>query len=210
MIEPSATLSPTLTLIATILPASGDGTSIAALSVSSVTRPLSLATTSPTFTRTSITSTSVAPPRSGTLMVWTEATDAEAAAAGAALLPAPDVAGAAGAALLAALGVAAAAGSACFAALVFFAAGSALGTGTASAFAAPPAVSRLMSSTPCFTWAPTLTSTSLTTPLFGDGTSMAALSLSSTTSGSFSLMLSPAFTSTSMTSTASSLPRSGT
>ena len=63
---PADTRSPVLTLSAVIFPAAGDGMSIVALSVSSVTRPCSAATESPGFTRTSMTSTSAKSPRSGT------------------------------------------------------------------------------------------------------------------------------------------------
>src|SRR5690606_24836261 len=55
---PSDRLSPTLTLSSFTTPANGDGTSIVALSDSSVTRPWSFATVSPTATSTSITGTS--------------------------------------------------------------------------------------------------------------------------------------------------------
>src|SRR5690606_34672502 len=63
---PSDSVSPTLTLSSLTTPANGDGTSIVALSDSSVTRPWSLATVSPTATSTSITGTSSKPPISGT------------------------------------------------------------------------------------------------------------------------------------------------
>src|SRR4249919_244969 len=55
---PSDNLSPTFTFNSTILPATDDGTSIVALSDSSVTRPWSCFTTSPTATSSSITGTS--------------------------------------------------------------------------------------------------------------------------------------------------------
>src|SRR5690606_14628732 len=63
---PSATLSPTLTRTSRTTPAADDGTSIVALSDSSVARPWSTATVSPTATSTSITGTSSKPPMSGT------------------------------------------------------------------------------------------------------------------------------------------------
>src|SRR5690606_3380144 len=63
---PSDTASPTLTFTSFTTPAADDGTSIVALSDSSVTRPWSLATVSPTETSTSITGTSSYPPMSGT------------------------------------------------------------------------------------------------------------------------------------------------
>src|SRR5580765_3452733 len=56
---PSEISSPSLTLISLTTPATDDGTSIVALSDSSVTRPWSLATVSPAFTSTSITGTFV-------------------------------------------------------------------------------------------------------------------------------------------------------
>ena len=65
---PSATLSPTLTLTAAIFPAAGDGTSIVALSDSSVTSGSSTLTTSPGLTWTSMTGTSLKSPMSGTLI----------------------------------------------------------------------------------------------------------------------------------------------
>jgi len=54
---PSDTSSPTFSLISFTVPANGAGTSMVALSDSSVTRPCSLATLSPGFTSTSITGT---------------------------------------------------------------------------------------------------------------------------------------------------------
>src|SRR5690606_38258241 len=63
---PSDTASPSLTLTSLTTPAADDGTSIVALSDSSVTRPWSTATVSPTATSTSITGTSSKPPMSGT------------------------------------------------------------------------------------------------------------------------------------------------
>src|SRR5690606_21565044 len=63
---PSDTVSPTLTFTSLTTPAWEDGTSIVALSDSSVARPWSLATVSPTATSTSITGTSSNPPMSGT------------------------------------------------------------------------------------------------------------------------------------------------
>ena len=54
---PSDRVSPTLTFSSLTTPAADEGTSIVALSDSSVTRPWSLATVSPTRTSTSITGT---------------------------------------------------------------------------------------------------------------------------------------------------------
>src|SRR5436190_4924315 len=65
--DPSLTLSPTLTFISLTTPAVLDGISIDALSLSTVTSDCSAATWSPGLTRTSITSTSLKSPMSGTL-----------------------------------------------------------------------------------------------------------------------------------------------
>jgi hypothetical protein len=58
--------SPTFTSNSRTIPAKGDGTSIVALSDSSVTSPWSLATVSPTCTSSSITGTPASLPMSGT------------------------------------------------------------------------------------------------------------------------------------------------
>src|SRR5439155_24606476 len=63
---PSETLSPTLTFSSAIVPPTGDGTSIVALSDSSVINASSGFTVSPLFTCTSITGTSLKSPMSGT------------------------------------------------------------------------------------------------------------------------------------------------
>ena len=63
---PSETLSPTLTRTSFTTPADGDGISIVALSLSSVTSDCSTATVSPGFTRISTTSTLLKSPMSGT------------------------------------------------------------------------------------------------------------------------------------------------
>src|SRR5262249_35467513 len=59
MTVPSDTSSPALTLSSLTVPAADDGTSIVALSDSSVTRPWSFATVSPGLTSTSMTGTFV-------------------------------------------------------------------------------------------------------------------------------------------------------
>ena len=88
---PSDTLSPTLTRTSLTTPAEGDGISIVALSLSSVTSDCSAATVSPGLTRISMTSTSLKSPMSGTMtscmapMVVAE----EAGAASRALSPFP-------------------------------------------------------------------------------------------------------------------------
>src|SRR5258706_2476634 len=66
MTDPLETLSPTLTRSSLTTPASEEGFSIVALSDSSVMREASLATRSPGFTRTSMTSMSLKSPMSGT------------------------------------------------------------------------------------------------------------------------------------------------
>src|SRR5438105_14803958 len=63
---PSETLSPALSLSSAIVPPTGDGTSIVALSDSSVIGASSAFTVSPLFTCTSITGTSLKSPMSGT------------------------------------------------------------------------------------------------------------------------------------------------
>ena len=63
---PSETVSPTLTLTSWTTPSIGEGTSIVALSDSSVTSGSSAATVSPGATRISMIGTSVKSPMSGT------------------------------------------------------------------------------------------------------------------------------------------------
>ena len=65
---PSVTLSPTLTLTSLTVPAAGDGISMDALSDSSVSSESSGLTVSPAWTSTSITSTSLKSPMSGTFI----------------------------------------------------------------------------------------------------------------------------------------------
>ncbi len=64
---PSLTLSPTFNFTSLTTPAAGDGTSIVALSDSSVTSESSAATVSPGLTNTSMTGMSLKSPMSGTL-----------------------------------------------------------------------------------------------------------------------------------------------
>jgi hypothetical protein len=66
--SPVDTRPPCATFISTSVPATGDGTSIAALSVSSVISVCSARTRSPALTRTSTISTLLKSPRSGTLI----------------------------------------------------------------------------------------------------------------------------------------------
>src|ERR671912_687928 len=63
---PFDTLSPSLTRSSLTTPAADDGISIDALSLSTVINDCSLATVSPGLTKTSITSTSLKSPMSGT------------------------------------------------------------------------------------------------------------------------------------------------
>src|SRR6266853_3907775 len=65
--DPCETLSPILIRNSFTIPASGDGISTVALSDSSVMREVSFSTRSPGFTRTSMISTSLKSPMSGTL-----------------------------------------------------------------------------------------------------------------------------------------------
>ena len=78
--SPVDTVSPTLTDNASITPFSADGMSMEALSVSTVIRPSSRSTVSPTLTRISITSISSKSPRSGITMSIVFAMFASAAA----------------------------------------------------------------------------------------------------------------------------------
>ena len=66
---PSDTVSPTVTRIDSTVPTCGEGTSMAALSLSSVTRGVSMSILSPGETSTSMTGTSLNSPMSGTRTV---------------------------------------------------------------------------------------------------------------------------------------------
>ena len=66
MVSPTLILAPSATLISSTVPAKVTGISIEALSVSSTIRLSPSANSSPTLTDISITSTSAAPPKSGT------------------------------------------------------------------------------------------------------------------------------------------------
>ena len=68
MSAPCATLSPTFTFTSFTVPACVEGTSIVALSLSSVTSESSFDTLSPGFTSISMTGTSLKSPISGTLI----------------------------------------------------------------------------------------------------------------------------------------------
>src|SRR5471030_1774931 len=179
--EPSCTLSPTLTLMAVTTPAWLDGISMLALSDSTVISDWSTLIVSPTLTISSMTSTSLKSPMSGTL---TSTGPLAAAAAGAA---------AAGAGAAAA-GAGAAAGAA----------------GAAAGAAAAPSASSNSSKPPSATLSPTLILISLTTPAWLDGISMLALSDSTVISDWSTLIVSPTLIISSMTSTSLKSPISGT
>ena len=66
MAVPSETLSPTFTFTSFTVPVIGEGTSMVALSDSSVISACSFATVSPGFTKTSMIGTSLKSPISGT------------------------------------------------------------------------------------------------------------------------------------------------
>src|SRR5471030_1464542 len=181
--EPSCTLSPTLTLMAVTTPAWLDGISMLALSDSTVISDWSTLIVSPTLTISSMTSTSLKSPMSGTL---TSTGPLAAAAAGAA----------AGAAAADAGAGAAAAGAAA--------------AGAAAGAAAPPSASSNSSKPPSATLSPTLILISLTTPAWLDGISMLALSDSTVISDWSTLIVSPTLIISSMTSTSLKSPISGT
>src|SRR5690554_7667015 len=157
-----------------------------ALSDSSVIKASSSATSSPSVTATSITSTSLAPPRSGTLMSTVR-------------LPPPADACAAG---LSAAGFSVEGAGSC--------AEAASASSAASLSSALPSSSTSTLSSPSETVSPSLTNTRTTLPPLGDGTSMLALSDSSVIRVSSGSMTSPSDTATSMISTASLPPISGT
>src|SRR3984957_16543811 len=171
-----------------------------ALSDSSVTTGCSASTVSPTFTRISITGTSLKSPMSGIVM------SIGAAFAGAGP---PDLAAGADLSDLEDAGVAVFAG----AALVFSGAGAAdlaALAGAASAFVSPSPDSTRAISVPIDTLSPTLAATSATVPATGEGTSIVALSDSSEIRDTSALTTSPGLTSTSMTGTSLKSPISGT
>src|SRR6201996_590272 len=183
MTSPSDNSSPSLTFNSFTTPPNGAGTSIVALSDSSVIRPWSLATVSPTLTSTSITGTPVLP-ISGTLASRTALPPAAGAGAGALL---------AGSAALATAGAGAEAGAA------------ACGAGAAAASSA----SMMAITVPSDTSSPTFSFTSLTVPANGAGTSIVALSDSSVIRLCSLATLSPGLIITSITGT-SAWPISGT
>ncbi len=187
---PSLTLSPCLILSSFTTPADGAGTSIVALSDSSVTSGSSAFTVSPGLTKTSMIGTSLKSPMSGTLTVATLGAPAVEAGAGA------DVRGL----------CAAVAGLSRFGAAVASRGGDADAGFAASA--APD--SRVSSTVPSLTLSPSFTRKSFTVPAAGAGTSIVALSDSSVTSESSAFTVSPGLTNTSMIGTSLKSPISGT
>ena len=200
MTLPSLTLSPTLTFNSFTVPADGAGTSIVALSDSSVTSGSSGFTASPGLTKTSMTGTSLKSPMSGTLTGTVPAGPA-AAGAGCSFGLASCVA-AGRAASLGLVACAAAAAASVPAGRDALAAG--------AACPPPSADSSVRIALPSLTLSPTLTLRSLTVPALGAGTSMVALSDSSVTSESSAFTASPGLTKTSMTGTSLKSPMSGT
>src|SRR5690606_4026572 len=186
MREPSETRSPTETSTDSIRPAAVAGTSIAAFSVSSVMSGSSTLTRSPGLTWTSMTSTSVKSPMSGTTSgcrCFVSREPARCSTRGSASPPDSVSAG--------------------------FGAASAAAPPADSAACSSSTRKRPMTS-PADTRSPTETVISSITPASVAGTSMEAFSVSSVMRPSSRCARAPAFTSTSMTSTSEKSPRSGT
>ena len=178
------TLSPTLILSSLITPAWLEGISMAALSDSTVIKDCSTLTVSPTWTKISMTVTSLKSPMSGIRSSIGPATTLPGAVAGAAVAAGAAAAGA-----------------------------GAKGAGATAPESAPapaPSTSSTKTSAPCATLSPKLTFSSLTTPAWLEGISIDALSLSTVIKDCSSLMVSPTFTISSMTVTSSKSPMSGT
>jgi hypothetical protein len=175
---PGPILPPLATCTFSTTPLAVDGTSMVALSVSSVTRGASKSTLSPALTMTSMTETESKLPMSGTRTSMEVSFAGAGAGAGAA---------------------AAAAG--------FDSAGRSVLAAGADADDSP---FKVTTSAPAATLPPLVTCTCSTTPFAVEGISIVALSVSSVASGVSMSMLSPGFTSTSMTDTESKFPMSGT
>ena len=194
MASPFFTLSPTATKISLTTPARSLGTSMAALSDSSVINVSSTESVSPTAIAISMISTSSSVPRSGTRTSTRLACagsaascsppslDAGSCSAGCAASPDPSASSDLDSPLLA---------------------------GAAESSAAP-STSSVTIRLPLLTLSPRFTSTVLITPALGAGISIAALSLSSTSRESSSATVSPTTTNNSITSTSLASPRSGT
>ena len=187
-------LSPSLTRSSFNTPAEDDGISIDALSDSTVTNDCSTLMVSPNLTSTSMTVTSLKSPMSGTrISIATGAPLVAAgwagAAAGTAALFAPESV---------AVDVVETGASACFV------------SETGVSAAAEPSASSSSTTLPCLTLSPSWTLSSLTTPAALDGISIDALSDSTVNSDWSALMVSPGFTSSSITVTSSKSPISGT
>ena len=182
-IEPCLTLSPVLMKTSFTVPACGEGTSIVALSVSSVIKPSSASITSPAATSTSITSTSPSSPISGTAISITSL-------------------------LVAAAGAFSSAGaSACSAFGSDFCSGSASFGASSALLVAAPFISAITS--PSLILSPTFTESATSSPANGAGISIEALSVSTVIIPSSASKLSPTAKHISITST-SSPPTSGT
>ena len=194
------TFAPTSTSTAVTVPARGDGISIDALSLSTVIRLCSAATTSPGLTSTSITSTSAKSPMSGTAI--SSSVPASPCARG---VDADAPAGRSPPAATATRGVASAPDAGADAG-----AGAAVGSGAGRASSASPAVSSSSKALPSDIRSPSFTRISRTTPADGDGISIDALSLSTVTRLCSARMACPTPTRISMTSTSAKSPMFGT
>src|SRR5690349_10826058 len=182
------------------MPPIGAGTSIVALSDSSVTSESSVFTMSPGLTNTSMTGTSLKSPMSGTR------TSIVAPAGGVALAPSPGESARPFSPRGAGVTSSGAGGGVAVAARVEPCAPSppfALG----AVFAPDSSVS---TREPSLTLSPTFTATFAILPAAGDGTSIVALSDSIVTSESSTPISSPGFTNTSMIGTSLKSPMSGT
>ena len=192
-------MSPVFTSSFFTVPAAGLGISRDALSDSSTRMVCSASTASPSLTDSSMISASSMSPRSGAGMVSSRV---------------PPLSFFAGFSSVS--GSAFSSFSPCSLSpdRAFSAAGSFSGSSpedwSSSAPPSPASVSSSNRGSPSLTRSPAFTSSSRTVPAFGHGTSTDALSDSNTTMVSSASTLSPFLTDTSMTSTGSLLPTSGT
>ena len=183
--SPSFTLSPTFTANDTSCPESGAGTSMVALSLSKTNKLSSASMLSPILALSSITSTSPAPPKSGTFISTFIGSLLLAPAVGASMTL--DVSG-----------------------LTTLSSGSSFEDSSVDSEACSEFDSNVTTNVPDDTLSPTDTSISAILPAMGAGTSMVALSLSKTMISCSASMVSPTFILISITSTSSMPPRSGT
>ncbi len=171
MTSPSLTLSPTLTFSSRTTPPADDGISIDALSLSIVISDCSAATVSPTLTSSSMTSTSLKSPMSGTATSTGPPSDEAGSGVGAG---AGDAAGGCTRPAAAASGAAVASdGTACVSS-----AADLLDRGFGAAGVAASSASAIASNEPSLTLSPTLTFSSVIVPPLDAGISIDALSLS--------------------------------